>query len=189
VPPPLAVAQPKLKNSMFAYWDVKTTSEAESEALDAQRIKDAKANSQSRESAHHNERKLPAAKKPVAKNIVRTCSPLTWTSIRKKLKGYDLEGVKYDVAEKRIWCSACICFVRDDYLLEHVTTPKHLKASKTAVEVNVQQASLETAISISTGLSRTVANRTRDFSGTRRFSRVGWSRFGKFAIDLIELPH
>lgn len=163
LPPPLAIAQPKLKNSMFAYWDVKTTLEVELEAINAQRIRDAKANSESRESAHHNERKLPAAKKPAAKNSVRTCSSSNWTSIRKKLKGYDAEGVKYDVAEKRIWCSACICFVRDDYLLEHVATPKHLKASKAAEESSVQQASLETAISISTGLSGIVANRTHLF--------------------------
>ena len=63
LPPPLAVAQPKLKNSMFAYWDVKTTSEAEMEVINAQRVKEAKSNSQSRESAHHNERNyLPRRK-------------------------------------------------------------------------------------------------------------------------------
>ena len=163
LPPPLAVAQPKLKNSMFAYWDVKSTSEAELEVINSQRVRDAKANSQSRESAHHNERKLPAERKTAAKNTVRTCSSQTWTTIRKILKGYDAVGVKFDVAERKIWCSACICFVRDDYLSEHLTTPKHLKASKAAMEANLLQASLETAIRISTGLSGTVANRTHLF--------------------------
>lgn len=148
---------------MFAYWDVTTTSEAELEVINAQRVKEAKSNSQSRESAHHNERKLPAEKKTAAKNTVRTCSSSTWTTIRKKLTGHDADGVKYDVAEKRIWCSSCICFIRDDYLSEHLTTPKHLKASKVAAEANVQQASLETAIGVTKALSGTVANKTHLF--------------------------
>lgn len=172
LPPPLPIvdavdarAEPKPKNSMFTYWAVKDNSVVDIEELDARRKADAKINSESRQSSLHRERKIAVGSqnKPKVTAALRVCSQSSWLIIKKKLKGDDIILVTYNVAEKRIYCSACVCYVRDDNVEDHIVTGKHEKASKLTVESNLHQTNLENAIKISTTLSNCVPGRTHLF--------------------------
>ena len=88
---------------------------------------------------------------------------MTIQHTERKLTGADVDLIEYNASEKKIWCSACPCFVRDDYLFEHLARDKHLQAARKVAESNVHQTSLVTAISISTILSGRVEARTHLF--------------------------
>ena len=107
---------------------------------------DAKANSESRQSDKHREGVVPLWKANLRES--RLCNSRTYNNLRKKLKGADLDLIEYNASENKMWCSACPCFVRDDNLVDHVATDKHLQASKIATDSNLHQSSLVAAISI-----------------------------------------
>ncbi len=48
--------------------------------------------------------------------------------------------------EKKIWCAACPCYVRDDNLLDHVVTDKHKKKALIVVAEGLHQTKLGDAI-------------------------------------------
>lgn len=159
------VAAPKPKNSMFTYWATKNNSIADVENADAQRVSGAKLNSESRQSNLHRERKVAHGSQNPSKNsaATRACSQSAWLSIRRKLSEDAQIFISYNPAEKRIWCSACICFVLDDNVEEHITTTKHKKAARLATDENVHQTSLENAIKISNTLSNFTPGKTHLF--------------------------
>lgn len=164
LPPPSPAPQAP-KNSMFAYWAVKDNSAIDVEALNLQRTDDAKANSESRQSDLHRERRIAigSQNKPKMTAALRTCSPSGWNAVHKKLKDDNLILITYSIAEKRIWCSACPCYVRDDNVEDHIATTKHLKASKLAIEENLHQTNLISAITISSTLSKCIPGKTHLF--------------------------
>jgi hypothetical protein len=148
------------KNSLFSYY---TKSVIDVEALDERRANEAKANSTSRESDLHRERKIKVGSQNKAKDV-RTCSITMFTSLKKKLlRDDDLVLVTYDNAEKRIYCSACPCYVRDDNIEAHIKCEKHLTAATIAVRDNLHQSKLENAIMISTTLSNCIPGKTHLF--------------------------
>jgi hypothetical protein len=65
--------------------------------------------------------------------------------------------------EKKIWCAACPCYVRDDNLLDHVVTDKHKKKALIVVAEGLHQTKLGDAIKNSTTLSKTLSSRTHQF--------------------------
>jgi hypothetical protein len=164
VPEVLAAQARAAKNSMFAYWTVKDKTAIEIDQIDQRRIGDAKANSESKESELHRPRKvIPAKAASASKDSMRLCNPSTWNTLRSKLTGDDTKVVTYNAAEKRIWCSACPCFVRDDNLSPHILSGKHVAALKVAIEANRHQTSLENAISATSALNGTLSHKTHLF--------------------------
>jgi hypothetical protein len=121
---PQPLAEPKPKNNMFTYWAAKNNNVIDVEALVKRRADDAKLNSESRQSESHRERRVAVGSQNNTKVMAadRMCSNASWLAAKKKLKGQDLLAITYQIGEKRIWCSACPCFVRDDNLDAHVVT-------------------------------------------------------------------
>ena len=158
--PVVESVRPKQKKSMLVYWAAKETVDVE--VMDARRIEDARKNSESRQAESHRSRILAVGKKKSAPEY-RPCSATHFAALRRNLKGNDLISIEYLTAEKKLWCSACPCFVGDDNLLDHVVTVKHLSASKAAMESNLRQSSLVSAISISKTLSENILPKTHLF--------------------------
>lgn len=160
-PPDAILSKPK--NSMLSYWVAKDNNAEviDVEAIDARRVADAKSNSESRQSDKDRQRVVV----PVGRKLKegRPCSSFTYSNLKRKLKGIDMDIIQYNAPEKKIWCSACPCFVRDDNLFDHIATEKHQQASKLAIESNLHQASLETAISIAKNLSQNLVGQTHLF--------------------------
>ena len=145
------------KNSLFSYY---TKSVIDVEAVDERRANEAKDNSTSRESDLHRDRRGKVGSQNKA-NDVRTCSISQFTSLKKKLlRDDDLVLITYDTAEKRIFCSACPCYVRDDNVASHIMCEKHVAAAIRAVKENLHQTRLENAIKISTTLSNCIPGKT-----------------------------
>ena len=126
-----AEVQKPHKNSLFTYY---TKSVIDVEALDERRANEAKANSTSRESDLHRGRKGKVGSQNKAKEI-RYCSSSLFESLKKRLlKGNDNEAlITYDNIERRIFCSACPCYVRDDNLDAHIKSEKHHTGAKVAI--------------------------------------------------------
>ena len=165
VPPAISTEaiQSKPKNSMLSYWAAKDNDVEviDIDVINARRVVDAKSNSESRQSDKHRDRALPVGKSKSKEG--RPCSSFTYSNLKRNLTGADVDLIEYNASEKKIWCSACPCFVRDDYLFEHLARDKHLQAARKVAESNVHQTSLVTAISISTILSGRVEARTHLF--------------------------
>ena len=85
--PETSAPQPKAKSSMFAYWTVEDKTAIEIEQIDQQRIGEAKANSESRQSELHRPRKLLPAKTTSKDSASRTISASTWVVLRRKING------------------------------------------------------------------------------------------------------
>ena len=149
-----AEVQKQPKNSLFACY---TKSVIDVEALDERRANEAKANSKSRESDLHRGRKGKGGSQKKASEI-RFCSRSLFVSLAKDISDDDKVLVEYEISSRRIFCSACPCYVRDDNFDAHLKSE-----TKIAINENLHQAKLETAISISTTLSNCVPGQTHLF--------------------------
>ena len=158
------IVPPKPKNGMLAYWAVKDHTVPDVELV-VKRVKDAQSNSESRQTEHHRARKIHVGSQKVIvqKSQGRPCTSATWNILKRKLSETDVTLITHDSSEKRIWCAACPCYIRDDNLAEHVLCAKHVKAGKRMIESNLHQASLETAIKDSKTLSLSLSSRTHLF--------------------------
>ena len=156
-------AAPKQKNCMLAYWSAKETNAVDVEILNEKRVADAKANSESRQTENHRDRKGHVGSQVAKKDTGRPCTISTWNVIKKKLSETDKILITHNTTEKRIWCAACPCFIRDDNLQDHVSTAKHIKAAKITLEDNLHQSNLEFAIKSSKSLSIGLCSRTHLF--------------------------
>lgn len=154
-----AEVQKQPKNSLFACY---TKSVIDVEALDERRANEAKANSKSRESDLHRGRKGKGGSQKKASEI-RYCSRSLFVFLAKDISDDDKVLVKYEISSRRIFCSACPCYVRDDNFDAHLKSEKHRNGAKIAINENLHQAKLETAISISTTLSNCVPGQTHLF--------------------------
>ena len=151
---------PKAKNSMFTYYNKAVI---DVEAVNERRANEAKINSMSRESNLHRDRKGKVGSQNKTKDV-RTCTLSQFTSLQRKLlRNDDVILITYDTAERRIFCSACPCYVRDDNIEAHIKCEKHLAAAAAAVEANLHQTRLENAITISTTLSNCIPGKTHLF--------------------------
>jgi hypothetical protein len=153
-PQPLSLV-PNPKNSMFSYWAVRDNTVIDVEALAKRRVDDARLNSESIQSGAHRESKIALGSQTNTKTITadQTITEYGWRAANKKLAG-NLHIISYLNVEKKIWCSACPCYVRDDNSEAHNVTGKHLKAAKKAVEANLHQTNIQNAINLSKTLSK-----------------------------------
>ena len=151
---------PKAKNSMFTYYNKAVI---DVEAVNERRANETKINSMSRESNLHRDRKGKVGSQNKTKDV-RTCTLSQFTSLQRKLlRNDDVILITYDTAERRIFCSACPCYVRDDNIEAHIKCEKHLAAAAAAVKANLHQTRLKNAITISTTLSNCIPGKTHLF--------------------------
>lgn len=116
IAPIVEAAAPKQKNCMLAYWSAKETNAVDVEILNEKRVADAKANSESRQTENHRDRKGHVGSQVAKRDTGRPCTISTWNVVKKKLSETDKILITHNTAEKRIRCAACPCYVRDDNL-------------------------------------------------------------------------
>lgn len=166
LPPPVIVPpqQKQHKNGMFAYY-CQAGKITDVDAINLKRVEEATTNSKSREADAHRERKSETHSQNKSRSVAaeRTCSLNNWNSLKKLLAEDDLLLITYRNVEKRIWCSACPSYIRDDNVENHIKCGKHLKRKAIVAVENLHQSNLGTAIANSTTLSKCLSNNTHQF--------------------------
>ena len=151
----MSVKDKPKKNSLFAYFQEKPLEEDE---VALKRSSDAAMTVTAKEAPTHKPRSVPKEKERNSRSerVSRPISSKRFDTILIPLADIDRRCFRFDNALKMAWCDACTTTVRDDNIVRHCGSDKHISRVPLAGETLRRQSSIKSAMIRSSAFSKEV---------------------------------